>query len=265
MIRLADGNLFFASDAWLQKKGQAPPADWKFGDGSFVAISTNNGTSWHIKPLPVQLPNHEFRKNGTLGYVTARQAPNGVIHLLTTETQPCLHYELNEAWIFSDAGDIAPETGGGKIQKFSESFPKGRLRLMGSARICPNGRYLLDGTETSFYENGYKQYEVTYQNGYKTGPEVFWAPDGTKLWSWMHDLKNHTSQWTHYWRNGGKQIESNWNTLPEARDLKRDFPGLVANGPAYQWDEKGTLLQTHYFTNGALTNSPVSASPPNTK
>ena len=99
MIRLADGNLFFVSDAYLIKLNRPPPAGWNSGDGCFVAISTNSGTSWRIKPLPVQLPNHERGTNGTLGYVTARQAPNGVIHVLSTETQPCLHYELNEAWI----------------------------------------------------------------------------------------------------------------------------------------------------------------------
>ena len=119
LIKLADGNLFFVSDAWLQKKDQAPPAGWPSGNGAFVAISTNQGASWRIKQLPVQLPNHQYRKYGTLGYVTARQAPNGVIHVLTTETQPCLHYELNEAWINSDAGDLAPETTGGEIKKFS--------------------------------------------------------------------------------------------------------------------------------------------------
>ena len=160
LIRLADGNLFFVSDAYLQKADRPPPAGWKFGNGCFVAISTNNGASWRIKPLPVQLPNHDRGKHGTVGYVTARQAPNGVIHVLTTETQPCLHYELNEAWIFSDAGDLAPETGGGTIRKFSENYPNGAKRSTWSARICPNGRYLLDGLETDFYENGDKEHEV---------------------------------------------------------------------------------------------------------
>ena len=252
LIRLVDGNLFFVSDAWLQKKDQAPPAGWKFGDGCFVAISTNHGSSWHIKPLPVQLPNHQYHKFGTTGYVTARQAANSVIHILATETQPCLHYELNEAWIFSDAGDVVPEMDGGKVQRFSENFPDGKLRIRWSARICPNGRYLLDGTETSFYQNGQREHEVTYRNGHKTGAEIFWAADGVKLWTWSHDLKNHTSQWTHYWSNGKKSVESNWNTLPEARDLKRTFPGLVANGPVYQWTEAGTLSHTYHFTNGIL-------------
>jgi antitoxin component YwqK of YwqJK toxin-antitoxin module len=252
LIRLADGNLFFVSDAYLHKLNRPPPDGWKFGNGCFVAISTNNGTSWRIKTLPVQLPNHERGTNGTLGYVTARQAPNGVIHVLTTETQPCLHYELNEAWIFSDAGDIASENSGGVIKKFSEKFPNGKIRSQWSARICPNGRYLLDSKETDFYETGAKQHEVIYTNGRKTGEETFWSPDGKKLWNWQHDLKNNRSVWTQYWPNGNKKVQSTWNTKPTARDLDRSFFGLVADGSAKQWNEDGTLNFSGNFSKGLL-------------
>jgi hypothetical protein len=254
MIRLADGNLFFVSDAYLLKANRPPPAGWKYGNGWFVAISTNNGASWAVKPLPVQLPNHEIERgtNGTLGYVTARQAPNGVIHVLSTETQPCLHYELNEAWFFSAAGDIAPETSGGTVKKYSEKYPDGTVRSEWSARTCPNGRYLLDGKETDFYPGGVKQYEVTWADGRKTGDETFWSPSGQKLWTWSHDLKNNHSIWTQYWPNGHKRSESGWNTRPDARDLKRSFFGLVADGPVRQWNEDGTLKVQGNFVNGGF-------------
>ena len=255
LIRLADGNLFFASDAYLNKAGKAPPAGWKYGNGCFVAISTNNGASWRIKQLPVQLPNHARGTNGTLGYVTARQAPNGVIHLLTTVTQPCLHYELNEAWVFSDAGDLAPETSGGKIRKYSENYTNGQLRSKWSARICPNSRYLLDGKETDFYATGAKQHEVTYASGRKTGVETFWSPDGKKLWSWSHDLKNHRSVWTQFWPNGRKKVESTWNAKPVARDLNHSFFGLVADGPVFHWADNGKVAMVDTFTNGIFTGN----------
>lgn len=252
MIRLADGNLFFVSDAYLIKANHAPPAGWKYGNGCFVAISTDQGESWHVKPLPVQLPNHERGKYGTLGYVTSRQAPNGVIHVLSTETQPCLHYELNEAWVLSDAGDIsAPETGG-ETRNYSENYPDGKVKAQWSAKIMPDGRYLLDGAETDYYENGQKQYEVTYVLGCKTGGETFWAPNGAKIWAWSHDLDNHRSVWTQYWSNGQKKVESTWNTLPMARDLKRQFFGLVADGPVRQWNEDGSLKFQGKFANGLL-------------
>jgi hypothetical protein len=252
LIRLADGNLFFVSDAYLHKAQRPPPDGWKFGNGCFVALSTNNGTSWHIKSLPVQLPNHQRGTNGTLGYVTARQAPDGVIHVLATETQPCLHYEMNEAWICSDAGDIAPENSGGEVKHFFEKYPDGKPRLQWTARICPNGRYLLYGQEIDYYENGAKQHEVAYWNGWKTGPECFWSPDGKLIWSWRHDVKNHHSTWTQFWPDGKRKLESNWNTNPQARDLKRNFFGYVADGPAKQWNEDGTLKFSGNFCNGLL-------------
>ena len=252
LIKLADGNLFFVSDAYLHKLQRPPPDGWTNGNGAFVAISTNNGASWRIRTLPVQLPNHERGTNGTLGYVTARQAPNGVIHVLTTESQPCLHYELNEAWIFSDAADVAPEISGGTVKKFSEKYPNGKLRSEWRARICPNGRYLLDGQETDFYESGAKQHAVTYVNGCKSGVETCWSADGKKLWSWTHDLTRHRAVWTQFWLDGRKKSESAWNTQPTARDLNRRFFGLVADGPAKQWGADGTLKFSGRFSNGLL-------------
>jgi hypothetical protein len=89
-----------------------------------------------------------------MGYATVRQAPNGVIHVLATNT-PLLHYEFNEAWITTpSAGDIAPETTGGTVQSYSETYPGGAPKATWSARITPGGRYLLDGLETHYYENG---------------------------------------------------------------------------------------------------------------
>ena len=250
LIKLADGNLFFTGDAYLHKVNHPPPAGWKLGDGCFVALSTNNGASWRFKSLPVQLPNHERGTHGTVGYVTARQAPNGVIHILTTETQPCLHYEMNESWVLSDLGDITPETSGGMVKDFSENYPNGKVRSQWSARICPDGRYLLNGREMDFYEDGIKEHEVVYVNGRKSGEEIFWTAGGTKLWTWEHDLKENRGVWTQYWPNGRKRCESTWNTKPMARDLNRSFFGLVADGPTKRWNEHGALSFSATFADG---------------
>ena len=40
--------------------------------------------------------------------------------------------------------------------------------------------------------------------------------------------------------------------MPEARDLKRSFFGLVADGPAQQWNEYGTMKFSGSFANGLL-------------
>lgn len=255
MIRLASGHLLFVSDSYSHKNKQPPPPDWKYGDNCFVAISKDNGATWHIKPLPVQLPPRHRTAHPSLGYATVSQAPNGVIHLLTTVTLPCLHYEFNEAWVWSNAGDITPENSGGTIKDYVEYYPNGKLRSKWSARICPDGRYLLNGDQIDYCEDGTKEHKVTYENGRKTGEETFWLPNGTRFWTWQRDLKNNRAIWTHYWPNGNKKIESTWNTKPEARDLKRHFLGYVADGPSRQWNEKGKLVATHIFVKGDLALS----------
>lgn len=252
MIRLANGHLCFVSDSYQRKKNTSPEG-WKYGEGCFVAISSDNDKNWHIKRLPVELPHESDRKFGTLGYATVRQAPNGVIHVLTTMTHPCVHYEFNEAWVLSKDGDIVPQSSGGTIRKYRESYANGTVRATWSARIGANGRYLLDGEESTFYPHGNKEYEVTYKSGRKIGSETFWAPDGTKLWSWTHQPD--ASTWVQYWSNGKKRIESNWNTQCRARDSERLFTGLVANGAAYHWHQDGTPGSGYDFTNGTLAGA----------
>ena len=250
MIRLNSGNLLFVSDSYLHSKEQSPPPGWKYAHNCFVAISKDNGATWHIKPLPVQL--NKISGHPTLGYATVSQAPNGIIHLLTTNTLPCLHYEFNEAWVWSDAGDITPESSGGTIKDYTEFYSNGNLRSKWSARICPDGRYLLNGEQTDYYKDGSKEHQVIYENGRKTGDETFWSSNGSRLWTWQRDMKNNRAIWTHYWPNGNKKNESTWNTKPEARDLKRHFLGYVADGPSRQWDEHGNLIATNIFINGDL-------------
>ncbi|HUW18620.1 MAG TPA: SUMF1/EgtB/PvdO family nonheme iron enzyme [Sedimentisphaerales bacterium] len=254
MIRLENGKLALCTDAQHRDNYKPPGSTYDYG--CLVAISSNNGDSWYIRNLPATLPHESDRDYGTLGYSTIRQAPSGVLHILTTMTHPCLHYELNEDWIYSSAGDIPPETSGGTVEQYSENYPGGALKATWNARTCTNGRYLLHGTETSYYQDGTKEHEVTYVNGRKTGTETFWTPDGTKLWSWRHDDVNNVSVWTHWWSNKFKRIESRWNSYPAARDLPtRHFSGFVAHGYTYQWDRSGMPVAAWNFINGQLAGS----------
>jgi hypothetical protein len=78
-----------------------------------------------------------------------------------------------------------------------------------------------------------------------------WASNGEKFWSWNHDLTNNVSAWTHWWSNGQKRLESQWDTNPTARDLpSRHFRGLVANGTARHWDPTGREVGVYTFVNG---------------
>ena len=262
LIRLASGNLLYVTDSYLHKLKRPAEAGWQYGDKCVAALSSDNGNTWHIKPLPVQVGGNSRAEHPTLGYVTARQAPNGTIHVLTTVTQPCLDYEFNEAWIISDAGDITPEKTGGTTQSFSENFPNGKPRSAWSARITPAGRYLLDGQELDYYDNGQRQHHVTYADGRKTGEESFWSPDGKLLWQWQHNLSANRATWTHYFPNGNKKSESSWNTYPVAATTDRHFFGYVADGPAVEWDETGKQIASHIFTNGTLPNEPKATTTP---
>ena len=252
LIKLASGNLLFVSDSYMHKKKIAPPTGWKYGNDAFVAISKDNGKTWRIKTLPVQLPQRHRPPYGSLGYSTVRQAPNGVIHLLTTAGYPPIHYEFNEAWVWSDAADVTPESSGGEVKNFSEKYSDGKLKSTWSARICPNGRYLLHGELIDYYPDGSKQHQALYENGRKTGQETYWSKYGDIEWMWQRDLKKKQGIWTQYWPNGNKKVESVWNIKPEARDLKREFNGYVADGPSKHWDENGNLVETYQFKNGIL-------------
>ncbi len=162
----------------------------------------------------------------------------------------------NEAWVYSNAGDIAPETSGGALQSFSELHPGGELRVTWTARITPNGRFLLDGLETTYHQNGQKEHEAIWVSGRRTGQETFWADDGTRLSSWSHNPTNNVSTWIRYWRNGRKRVESSWNTSPTARDLSsRNFRGLVAHRAAYHWNQNGSGRAGYNFNNGSLTGT----------
>jgi formylglycine-generating enzyme required for sulfatase activity len=269
ILRLKSGRLFFASDfqyslaqrqlmskpgqpgAWGPKESSPPTIKER---GSFVALSDDEGRTWRIKKLELALP-HESRRipnikrpgnpsdndYATLGYTAAAQGPNGVIHLMTSMNHPSMHFEMNEAWILSDEkgeSNQAWEGANSEIRRHEEKYPKGKLRVVWSSRTGLNGDYVRHGTETWYYADGKKKYEVTYRNGRKIGKETFWLPGGLAKWSWEHRADG-TGVWTLYWTNGQKQIESNWR-------------GFKAEGPATEWDRQGNVVRQVNFKDGAL-------------
>ena len=228
MIRLKSGVLLVVGDSYMHKKKIAPPADWQLGNDCYVGWSRNNGQSWQFKRLPIGLPHQARPVHPSLGYTTVRQAPNGVIHILTSANFPGLHYEFNEAWLYGDKGNGCLVMGDGDV------------------------RYLLNGKQKDYYPDGKRQHEVVYRKGYKTGRERFWNPDGSLRWQWQRNLKTHRGTWTHYWPNGQKRIVSEWNLHPTPRDLKTPLTGCVADGITRHYDELGHLTATYHFKNGLL-------------
>lgn len=197
VIRLADGRLFFAADY--------NPRHMKHihKDGAFVALSSDDGRTWKMKRLPANIL--------TVGYVTATQRPNGLIHLVTSKNTVNYEIVLNEAWVFSDSEASTPEPDSiREVMKHRENWTNGRPRAEWSAGLANDGRILLEGTQSFYYENGRKQWVSGYHLGREIGTEVFYREDGSKKWE-----KTYAGDGSWTWRNfdeAGRQIsKSRWS------------------------------------------------------
>jgi hypothetical protein len=231
IVRLKSGRLFFAGD--FQHISGKSPEGIRYG-GSYAALSEDDGENWKIKPLPGAQRHESPRRhngNATIGYSATRQAPNGMIHLITTMNRPCLHFVFNEAWIlgktkvYEKSNTIkmsSKATEMGKVEKYTEKYEDGKLKASWSGGIADDGRFLLHGDETWFYPNGKKQRRASYDKGQKIGQETFWAADGSVKWTWEYK-DDGSSVWTQYWPNGNKRAMSNW------RDFKCEGTAIVCD------------------------------------
>lgn len=223
LIRLSSGRLFYTADlrdargryeepvpkAEELPKGYTTP-------GGYVGLSEDNGETWRVRKLvgadmldPDERPIDEI---GSVGYVTASQSADGLIHLITTSE---LHVTLNEAWILQDDTaweqvlkediKIVP----GTVKEYREDYFIGKVKVKWSAGTSEDGRYLLHGKETWYYENGQKRWEVNYHAGQKVDTETYWNSDGTIRWQWDHH-KDGTSTWIVWDSDGRLKAESHW-------------------------------------------------------
>lgn len=222
MIRLASGRLFIAGD--LQSdKGMQPAGITE--RGSYVALSDDDGETWHRRTLPGTQP-HERKdryaqmRGNTLGYAVARQAPNGVIHLISTMTEPCLHFEMNEAWIMSgelagamdDALRANTANSVREIRAYEEKDAEGRVRLRYAGGVADDGRFVFEGGQTWFHANGSVQRSAQYHLGRLDGLEQFFSADGRLEWSRDHGA-NGVTVWSTYWPDGAVRTRSRWRDM----------------------------------------------------
>lgn len=251
VIRLKSGRLFFAGD-FQDREGKQPPGIKEHG--AFVALSSDEGKTWHVKKLPGVLPHEAWvlpRRDhwakrihgyGTLGYTVAAQAPNGVIYLITSMNHPSQQFEMNEAWILSDSGSSAPAELAAKAKPIAGAlnYPDGRKQARWTGKIDSDGRYVLDGEETWFFPDGRKEYQVGYRDGRKTGAEIQWAQNGNRIFEWEH-RGDGASVWMQYWPNGQKKHRSEWKN---GRCTGAAEAWSPSGEPAGQWTfEDGHLRQ----------------------
>jgi formylglycine-generating enzyme required for sulfatase activity len=194
IIRLASGRLFFVAD-WSQRKVPGPRRD-----GAFVAISDDDGETWTQRELP---------GISTVGYVTATQAPNGVIHIVTSKNKPDYHIELNEAWVLKGGPEEAPVPKVSDVKEYSENYRGFTLLARWSAGYTENHRYLFDGPQTYYLAGATKQWEATFKAGRRVGTETWWGPGGEKQWEKIYS-DNGEWTWRIFDRDGHQTAVSKW-------------------------------------------------------
>jgi hypothetical protein len=217
MIKLASGRLLYVSNIG---KARDPNVKGFSTGGGYVCLSDDKGETWRRRKL---LGGQTLDENGnsvpvsTVGYVGAVQSENGVIHLVTSRNHPDLHIELNEAWILADdkAAEqaalqedvkVIPET----VKAYQEKYASGKLRVSYRAGRSRDGRFLLDGNEIWYYENGQKQWGASYHAGSKVGNETYWNADGSKKWQRDH-IEGGSSLWTIWGLGESVKATSVWH------------------------------------------------------
>jgi hypothetical protein len=222
VVRLASGRIFYVGDMYLSIYRKLTPemAPKGFsGDGAYAALSDDDGRTWRIRKLT---GGNVLDKDGkpvkvqTVSYVTACQSPDGMIHLVTSHNGPDLHFELNEAWVLQDSKEqdetvsrFSMEMKPGTVKQCREDYPNGRPRVAWSAGIGEDGHYLIDGTETWYYQNGKKQWQAEYRTGQRTGAETYWSGDGKKQWQKVYG-DDGDYVWTLYDADGNVKAQSTW-------------------------------------------------------
>lgn len=193
VIRLASGRLFFVADLFDKKK-LGPK-----GAGAFVALSDDDGETWKTRQLPFIV---------TVGYTTATEAPNGVIHLVTSKNLPPVHIELNEQWVLEGGPEFQPPAEKVEAKAYRETYADGKVKAEWKAAIHANG-YRLEGVQTLYYPNGRKQWQASFADGRRQGVETWWNEAGVRLWERVY-APDGTWTWRLFDAAGRITAESRW-------------------------------------------------------
>jgi hypothetical protein len=198
VIRLKSGRLFFVAD-------YNPTAQKHIHkDGAYVALSDDDGKTWVKKRLPANVL--------TVGYTTATQGANGVIHLVTSKNKPDYEIELNEAWVLNkDAyGDTANVNHSDvSVVSSVEKDKSGRITAKWSTMQVLDGRVLLEGPETFYYASGQVMWSMKFDRGKKVGEERYFRADGTPVWIKMYGSDGAWA-WLNFDRAGKHVATSKW-------------------------------------------------------
>lgn len=250
IIRLKSGRLFMCGD-YQNKKGQKPDSikEW----GSYGAYSDDDGKTWTLKKLwgtqKQKKSPHEFGGQSTLGYSVCRQTPDGMIHIITSNNRPLLHFEFNEEWLISHEGESPADKELMKssatkivsdIETFEEHYEDGTLRCKWSGGIADDGRFLLEGEDIFYYPNGEVMTKGEYHLGKRIGEYVYFDEDGFKVFQW-----NHT--------NDGFDVLTTYYPGSDNIKTRARFKNKKAEGLAQTFGRnKGNVTGEYQFSEGVL-------------
>jgi antitoxin component YwqK of YwqJK toxin-antitoxin module len=96
------------------------------------------------------------------------------------------------------------------VARHSEKWPNGKLKSEWSTARANDGRTLLEGVQTFYYETGEKQWTANFHLGRKIGDEVFHRADGSKAWTTTHGTDG-TWTWRLFDDSGKQTAESHWH------------------------------------------------------
>lgn len=254
ILRLFSGRLVFCGD--YQTKKNLKPEALKDRSGSYAAWSDDDGETWTFK----QLWGTQNRKKtpdmfggaSTLGYSAMKQSPDGLIHIVCSNVHPLLHLCFNESWLL---GDDTPEPPEAELMAsyasklvtertvYQEYYAGGGLRCRYSGGIADDGRFLLDGPETFWYENGSIMTESTYTLGKKTGYFTYFDSQGKPVKRFI------------YPEIPGDDLEEWYETFWPGTDRVKSrafFRNRIAEGKAVRYSRAGEVLEEVNFHDGKL-------------
>jgi len=250
IIRLKSGRLFMCGD-YQNKKGQKP--DTIKEGGSYGAYSDDDGKTWTMKKLwgtqkQKKSPN-EFGGQSTLGYSVCRQTEDGMIHVITSNNRPLLHFEFNEEWLISHEGEspsdeVLMKSHATKIvsdiETFEEHYEDGSIRCKWSGGIADDGRFLLEGEDIFYYPDGEIMTKGEYHLGKRIGEYVYFDEDGFKVFQWNHTEDGFDILTTYY--PGSNNIKT-----------RARFKDKKAEGLAQTFGrKKGNVTGEYQFENGIM-------------
>jgi hypothetical protein len=264
VIRLQSGRLLMCGD-YQNKQGQRPypPEDPRWG--SYAAYSEDDGANWTFKTLPGAQKRKKdadlFGGAHTLGYTVCRQSQDGLIHIITSNNQPCLHLCFNEAWLLDPAANAGPAAENGwraaagddaelmrsaatrieKVETYREYYSDGSLKCEYSGGKADDGRFLLHGPERWYYPSAALMMECCYELGSRIGRYIYYGETGAPIWEWDY-------------KPDGLAVYRTFYT-DETKGCVRSasaFRSRFAEGCAQTFTRNGELLKEVWYERGRI-------------